>query len=170
MSRRIVCNNLSVVQKEDGSGGIVNCDVLNCKTVNCENTTPTEENNTPKTFSIPYTLPISHISLGLMGNNSEDCSQQTVYSVCDMSVKKLQITWHDWYPGYPQETIHLKVNENEWVSVVLKGTQTFVDFEHEIKDGNSVLTCVYAESNDDNEHSVQSLSIQMIGSHSITLN
>ena len=167
-SRRIQCNTLSVKPRPDSVGGNIECDTLHCKNVICENQNK-EVESVEKTIKIPYILPISHISLGLMGSSENDSSNQSVYTPCSVNVNKLQLTWHDWFPGYPEETVHVKINDNDWQSIVLKESQTVIDLEFSFKEGEKITTCVYANVEDQNEQSVQSLSVVLLCTHDITL-
>tara|TARA_B100001758_G_C18364176_1_gene587507 strand:- start:882 stop:1391 length:510 start_codon:yes stop_codon:yes gene_type:complete len=168
MSRRIQCNTLSVKPRPDGVGGNIECDTLHCKNVICENKN-NETESVEKVIKVPYNLPITHISLGLMGSNETDASNQSVYIPCSLQVNKLQLTWHDWYPGYPEETVHLKVGEHDWQTVILKESQTIVDCEYSFQEGDKLTTRLYTNVEEQNEPAVQSLSVVFLGTHDIVL-
>jgi len=167
MSRRIQCNTLSVKPKSDGSCGNVECETLSCKNIICENLQNTQNKITK--INIPYEFQLGHISLGMMGTSNNDCSHQIMYTPCNLKTKYLRFIWHDWLPGYPEETVYFKINEKEWDKVVLKETQTFVEFQEELNENDKIITSLYASVLDENEPSIQSLSVNVFGNHEINM-
>lgn len=172
MSRRIQCNTLSVKPKADGTCGNIECETLQCKSITCENfpsTTVSESLPKDVDINIPYTLQVCHISLGMMGTSEDDSSHQVVYTPCDFSAQKLVISWHDWSPGYPEETIYFNINNGEWQSVVLKESQTIVPLADEYTSNDQITSRVYTQVGGDNEPTIQSLSMNLFGVHKCTI-
>lgn len=169
MSRRLQCNSLSVKSVSDGDvskGGTIECDTLTCKSIVCEN------NNTNKNTNveIPHSLQISHISLGMMGTSITDCTHQTTYipEFTHLTSKYISFAWHDWSPGYPEEKVFFKIGDEEWKTLIISKSQTL--FEHNetyIHGDNDITVSIYAEN--DNESSIQSLSMNLIGTCKINL-
>ena len=167
MSRRIQCNTLSVKPKSDGTCGNIECETLCCKTILCEtNTNPSRE---VQTIAIPYSLQTGHISLGMMGTSESDSSHQIVYSPCNFISNKVVFTWHDWMPGYPEETLYYKINDDSWQSVVLTESQTTIPYSGNIKENEKIVSHLYANVVEDNDSCIQSLSMDMMGRYEIKI-
>ena len=167
MSRRIQCNTLSVKPKSDGTCGNIECETLHCKTIVCEK--PTNGSRESQAITIPYSLQIGHISLGMMGTSEGDCSHQIIHSPCDFTSNKIVFTWHDWMPGYPEETLYYKVNDNSWQCVVLRESQTMIPYSEDVKENNKIVTHLYANVIEDNDSCIQSLSMDMTGKYEIKI-
>ena len=169
MSRRIQCNTLCVKPKPDGTCGNIECETISCKNIVCES--QKSQSNIPSCFNIPYSLQVSHISLGMMGTGETDCSHQIIYSPCAFKTTHISFIWHDWLPGYPKESLFYKVNDNKWEKIVLKESQVNVDFVSEIKQNDKIVVKMYSNPIDEKEPSasVQSLSMNLVGNHEIKL-
>ena len=165
MSRRIQCNTLSVKPKTDGTCGNIECETLHCKTIVCEKNTSSSREK--QMIHIPYTLQTGHISLGMMGTSETDSSHQIIYSPCDFTPNKIVFTWHDWMPGYPEETLFYKVNDDSWQSVILKESQTTIPYTNKVKENDKLITHLYANVIEENDSCIQSLSMNMVGAYEI---
>ena len=168
MSRRIQCNTITVKPKSDGTCGNIECETLHCKKIVCEEST-LESSPKMQTIAITYSLQTGHISLGMMGTSESDCSHQIIYSPCGFTPSKVVFTWHDWMPGYPEETLYYKINDDSWQSVVLTESQTTIPYSGNIKENEKIVSHLYANVVEDNDSCIQSLSMDMMGRYEIKI-
>lgn len=167
MSRRIQCNTLSVKPKQDGTCGNIECETLHCKTLVCEENN-TQAQSTPQNISIPHSLNICTVGLGMIGTSDQDTTTQFSRSLVDFDTSKFMFIWNDWNTNLEEQTLYYKLNDEDWKSVSLASNITMVDHECHVSSQKEMKVELYAQNYDD--YDIQSLCIQLHGVYNVQLN
>lgn len=171
MSRRIQCNTLSVTKRPDGTCGIIECDTIKYNKIICNTETGSKgEGDAKKYIQIPYSLPITCISFGMMGKCESDATKQIIYIPCAFDSNHLILSWHDWSEGITSENIVYKINDQGWKDVTIDKSQIIIEHKEKFVKDTYVTTQMYSKLDDENDEPIiQSLTVSLCGSHSIQL-
>tara|TARA_Y100000389_G_scaffold199517_1_gene238039 strand:+ start:1305 stop:1694 length:390 start_codon:yes stop_codon:yes gene_type:complete len=123
-----------------------------------------------KIIKVPYTLPVTSISFGMMGKKVEDASNQNTFIPHTFETTHFTLSWFDWVEGICSEEVKYKIGDDDWNNVNVDKSQVVIPYSKTYEGGTHLNVRIYSNiTNDHEEPAIQSLTANLIGYHTIEL-